>query len=153
TIKKIAPDSEPPGTPEYTFRSRLEWQIDQLAWVTDGVKRATELVNEAQNGGGDAAKKFTAAGNELTASIFGLKALAILLAYDDLEYEVEREYPHTVAGPRNAAERMHHEFASVLGELRVWESGQLNQAVNTIVSTDWSFDFGAVKDLAEEQIQ
>ncbi len=86
---------------DWGYPGRLEWHVDQLSWITDATGRAAQLVGEAEAGGDWSARKFAEAGTELTAAIFGLKAVSIVLAYDDLHYEVEKQYPHVTARPRN----------------------------------------------------
>ncbi|MFL6126298.1 hypothetical protein, partial [Actinophytocola sp.] len=99
-------------------RDRLvEWHLDQLAWIEEATRHAGTLVSEAEGGGTGSAQKFADAGTELTTAIFGLRTLAIILAYEGLNYEVATRYPVTDL-TQQGVRLVHRSLDTVLQGLR-----------------------------------
>ncbi|HET6871224.1 MAG TPA: hypothetical protein VFH80_35250 [Solirubrobacteraceae bacterium] len=134
----------------------LDWHVEQLSWITEATARATQLVGEAEAGGEMTARKFAEAGTELTAAIFGLKAVSIILAYDDLFFEVATHYQGFTDRARGGMEMAHESLEPVLGRLRTRWGPEVDAAVPSLLpqaERDFAFDFGQRKDDIEADIK
>ncbi|HEY6526448.1 MAG TPA: hypothetical protein VIY10_21870 [Solirubrobacteraceae bacterium] len=150
-LKQLIPDG---GPSEWGFKSRLDWQADQMTWIVEATGRARQLVDEAQAGGDSSAQKFDEAGTELTAAIFGLRVLATILMYDDFQHEVETQYG-SYDLPRRGSEMVHRILDPVLAQLRLRAKQTVDEGVAFMLSPDGSFafDFSSMKDDVEDQIK
>ena len=135
---------------------QLEWQVEQLAWITEAAGRAAQLAGEAERGGEGSAGKLAEAGTELTATIFGLKALAILLVYDDFYLEATTHYPGFAELATGGMEMAHEQLEPLVANLRMRMPQFVDPAASQLLPTDergWAFDFSQRKDRTEEQIE
>jgi hypothetical protein len=154
TIKKLVPE---PSFESRDIRDKLESYVDQLAWITEATGRAAQLVAEGEAAPGEAGeRKFAEAGTELTAAVFGLKAVAVLLTYDFYFYELIKE--HSTATDRAAmgVRTVHGDLDPVLASLRLRQRDIVDTALSHLASNfpaDWAYDFSQIVDETNEQIE
>jgi hypothetical protein len=147
---------EPSGPHAMGAPPQLEWQVEQLAWITEAAGRAAQLVGEAERGGEGSAGKLAEAGTELTATIFGLKALAILLVYDDFYLEATTQYPGFAELATGGMEMAHEQLEPLVANLRMRMRQFVDPAAAQLLPDDergWAFDFSQRKDRTEERIE
>jgi hypothetical protein len=154
TIKKLVPE---PSFETRDIRDKLESYVDQLAWITEATGRAAQLVAEGEAAPGEAGeRKFAEAGTELTAAVFGLKAVAVLLTYDFYFYELIKE--HSTATDRAAmgVRTVHGDLDPVVASLRLRQRDIVDMALSHLASNfpaDWAYDFSQIVDETNEQIE
>lgn len=132
----------------------VEWHVDQLSKIIDATHQAARLVDEAEKGDEWSERRFAQAGSALTGAIFGLKALAVVLAYDDLYYEVAKRYPGATARPRGGMELVHESLGPVLWDLTSGVAQLVDSAVDKFCSDAplWRSDFSIRVDKTEDDI-
>lgn len=154
TIKQLVPE---PSLEAGAIRERLEFYVDQLEWITEATGRAAQLVAEAEAAPGEASeRKLAEAGTELTAAIFGLKAVAILLVYDYFLYEVAKERPTATDRARQGVRTVHEALDPVVSSLRLRQRDIVDMALSRLDSNfpaDWAYDFSRVRDETAERIE
>ena len=154
TIKKLVPE---PSFETRGIRDKLESYVDQLAWITEATGRAAQLVAEGEAAPGEAGeRKFAEAGTELTAAVFGLKAVAVLLTYDFYFYELIKE--HSTATDRAAmgVRTVHGDLDPLVASLRLRQRDIVDMALSHLASNfpaDWAYDFSQIVDETNEQIE
>jgi hypothetical protein len=133
----------------------IEWHVDQLSRIIDTTHRAAQLVDEAEKGDNWSERRFAEAGAALTGAIFALKTLAIVLAYDDLYYEVAKQYPGATDKPRGGMELVHESLGPVLFNLASGISQLVDPAVEKFLSDapTWRSDFSARVSNTEDDIK
>jgi len=154
TIKKLVPE---PSFETWDIRDKLESYVDQLVWITEATARAAQLVAEGEASPGEAGeRKFADAGTELTAAVFGLKAVAVLLTYDYYYYELIKQ--HSTATDRAAmgVRTVHSSLDPVVSSLRLRQRDIVDMALSHLDSNfpaDWAYDFSQIVDETNEQIE
>ncbi len=139
------------------FVRRLDWLVDQLTWVTHAMGWAIRLADEAKAGGPDSGKKLAEAGIQLTAAIFGARAVSILLAYDAFHYEVAHAYnlpkdKHLADRPRDGALMAHKYLDLALANLSTRSPVRVDAAVDELLSYNWRWAFSQMVDETQEEI-
>jgi hypothetical protein len=154
TIKKLVPE---PSFETRDIRGKLESYVDQLAWITEATGRAAQLVAEGEAAPGEAGeRKLAEAGTELTAAVFGLKAVAVLLTYDYFYYQLIKEHASATDRAAMGVRTVHGELDPVVASLRLRQRDIVDMALSHLASNfpaDWAFDFSQVVDETNEQIQ
>jgi hypothetical protein len=154
TIKQLVPE---PSLEAGEIRDKLEWSVEQLAWITEATGRAAQLVAEGEAAPGEASeRKFAEAGTDLTAAIFGLKAVSILLVYDYFYYEVAKERPMATGRASKGVRTVHSALDSVVASLRLRQRDIVDMALSRLDSNfpaDWAYDFSQIRDETAERIE
>lgn len=136
------------------LRKKLDWDLDQLAWIIDAGAQAARRVEGAEKGGASSDRNFAEAGNDLTAAILGRMLLAVLLAYDGFQDEVELNYPvWAVPLPGRAARGAHGTLDPIVAGLRVRTPDSFKEAVRQLSGRGWSFDFSQTVDETQTEIE
>ena len=154
TIKKLVPE---PSFETRDIRDKLESYVDQLAWITEATGRAAQLVAEGEAAPGEAGeRKFAEAGTELTAAVFGLKTVSVLLTYDYYYYELINAHASATDRAAMGVRSVHADLDPVLASLRLRQRDIVDMALSHLASNfpaDWAYDFSQVVDETNEQIE
>jgi hypothetical protein len=153
-IKQLVPE---PSFETRGMREMLETYVDQLAWITEATGRAAQLVSEAEAAAGEASeRKLADAGTELTAAIFGLKAVSSLFVYDYFYYQLLAEHSTATDRAAKGVRTVHAALDPVVASLRLRQRDIVDMALSELDSrfpADWAYDFSQVVDETNEQIK